>query len=278
MDNKPQSALIAATARILRPLVRILLRYGISYQLFSETARKVFVDVAGEDFTLPGRKPTNARVAMITGLNRKEVSRLKDLELANNWEEEAHYNRASRIISGWLRDKEFCGRQGKPLNLPLEGEQGSFAALVKRYSGDMQVRAVFDELSRVNAISKQDNGDVQLNVVAYVPAAGQTEKIAILGTDVADLIDTIDYNIDEKNSDSRFQLKTVYDNVPAEHAQAFKVFSDKKSHTLLKEFDDWLAAHDRDQNPLLEGDGTHRIGVGIYTIEECLEDQTGKKK
>ncbi len=71
-----KQALLAAYRHLLTPLVRILLRNGISYLEFAEVARQVFVDVAGRDFTLPKRKISLSRIAIMTGLSRKEVARL----------------------------------------------------------------------------------------------------------------------------------------------------------------------------------------------------------
>src|SRR5262245_770200 len=68
-------ALNAATARMLRPLVRVLLRNGIPYRAFADTARQVYVEVAEKEFALPGKPQTVSRVSTLTGLSRKEVTR-----------------------------------------------------------------------------------------------------------------------------------------------------------------------------------------------------------
>ena len=80
MTEKIDNHLLRAARRILRPVVRILLRNGITANVFQELARKVFVDVAYEEFGIEGKNQTLARVSVITGLNRKEVARLHKLE------------------------------------------------------------------------------------------------------------------------------------------------------------------------------------------------------
>lgn len=64
-------------ARLLRPIVRVLLANKVTYATFDQIARQVFVEVADKDFTLKGRKQTVSRVALVTGLSRKEVLRIK---------------------------------------------------------------------------------------------------------------------------------------------------------------------------------------------------------
>jgi hypothetical protein len=270
MNTQIQATILAAVAKLLKPLVRLLLRHGIPFQAVSEILKQNYVEVANESFRLPGRKQTNSRIAVITGLNRKEVLRIQRLAPLDTAALDVSYNRAARVISGWLRDTAFCDENGEPATLPVEGKVGSFSALVSRYSGDMPVKAVLDELIRVGSAELTQEA-VRLLAPAYVPATGSEEKLAILGSDVSDLIDTIDYNLDEDIPGSHFQLKVAYDNLSEDAVREFKRLSDRKSLQLLKQYDAWLAQHDRDQNPGLEGDGRYRAGVGIYFFEECLQ-------
>ena len=62
-------------------LVRTLLRNGMSYGEFDQVARKCFVDVAYRDLAPAGKKQTVSNVAILTGLNRKEVKKLSELDL-----------------------------------------------------------------------------------------------------------------------------------------------------------------------------------------------------
>jgi len=60
MDLTPplENAIDRAVARLLRPLFRVLLRHGKSYRAFEEVARRTYVEVAMEDFGIPGKKPS----------------------------------------------------------------------------------------------------------------------------------------------------------------------------------------------------------------------------
>ena len=78
MQDKTQRQILAAFLVILRPIARILLRFGIGFREFSEIAKTAFVDVASSDYGLRGRPTNISRVAVMTGLTRKEVKRLRD--------------------------------------------------------------------------------------------------------------------------------------------------------------------------------------------------------
>jgi hypothetical protein len=269
-DIRPQRTLQRAIEQLLRPLFRVLLRHSVSYGAFEDMAKRVYVDVALKDFGLPGKKPSTSRVAVLSGLTRKEVQRLLSEPEDEAAEVADRYNRAARVLSGWARDRDFLDTEGAPRMLAQDGEHG-FAELVKRYSGDIPARAVLDELVRVGSVVQRPDGLLQLLTNAYVPQNSTVDKLGILGRDVADLIDTIDHNLEHGSTQPRFQRKVMYDAIPPSALPAFRKLSAQQSQALLEKFDRWLAAKDLDQSPQEDPGPRVRVGVGIYYFEEHLE-------
>ncbi len=74
--NPVPATLSRAVERVLTALFRVLLRHGMSYTAFEGIARRVYVDVALREFTIPGKKPSISRASILSGLTRKEVQRL----------------------------------------------------------------------------------------------------------------------------------------------------------------------------------------------------------
>ena len=276
MDNAGSHALSAALIRLMRPLVRLLLRRGVSFKAFSDLVRWLFVDVAMEEFGISGRKQSVSRVSVVTGLTRKEVSRLVNPREPRDKASSDKYNRLSRVIAGWRRDPDFRDKRGGAASLDIKGDGLAFSELVRRYSGDMTPRAMLDELLRVDAVKLLRVGRVKLLVRSYLPGSGDEVKIHILGTDVGHLISTIDHNLQiepESNSQPYFQRKVLYDNLPAEVLPEFRALSAESSQKLLEKLDSWLAERDRDNNPAIEGTGRHVAGVGIYYFEEPFKEE-----
>jgi Family of unknown function (DUF6502) len=270
MNSSITKTINNAILKLLRPLVHILLRNGISYYVFVDLVRWVYVDVALRDFGISGRINSSSRVSVITGLSRKEVQKLRHLKISTKKDTSERYNRATRVISGWIRDAMFLDKNNNPLPLPLDGVV-AFSSLVKKYSGDMPVRAVLDELINVGAVALQEDGTIKLITRAYLPGADKVAKLDILGADVADLITTISRNLDQKNSYPFFQRKVSYDNVPEEFLEQFKDLSSKEAQALLEKLNQWLAERDRDINTDIQGSGRKRMGLGIYYFEEDME-------
>lgn len=270
--------LSSATLQLLRPLVRILLRNHVSHKTFAELAKQVYVAVAHAEFGIPGKRQTVSRIAILTGLTRKEVQRLLHDPPARRAVTGEQYNRATRVMTGWIRDPDFGDGQGHPVPLRTDGKPPSFERLVKRYSGDVPVRAVLDELMRVGAVKQLKDGRICLLARGYIPQKGPAEKLAILGADTADLIATIDHNLYQRPSQPRFQRKVMYDNVPIEAANEFRVIAAARGQELLEALDRWLSHRDRDVNPATKGSGRVRVGVGVYHFEEHMDSERGSGK
>jgi hypothetical protein len=273
METRIHNALVGAIFRLLRPLVRLLLRHGIPFGVMADVVRQVYVDVAFQEFCLPGRKQTTSRVAILTGLSRKEVARLRRLRRRDDQATLRQYHRAARVISAWVREPAFHDASGHPAPLPVDGEQASLGALVRRYSGDMPVRAMLDELLRVRAVEQLDDGRIRLLTRSYVPAAGEVEKLGILGTDVAALIATIDWNLRCPPADAYFQRKVHYDNLPAEIMPELHTLTRERAQAVIEELDRWMAARDRDVTPTVQGTGRKRAMLGIYYFEEDFREE-----
>ena len=268
MQLSKHHILSAAVARILKPLVRILLRSGVSYGTFADIAKRAYVEIALNEFSIEGRKQSVSRVSVITGLTRKEVRRVVGLDQAEDDQASERYNRAARVVAGWRRDTDFLDRKGNPMELCIFGSANSFQELVRRYSGDVPYRAVLDELDADGSVERLNDNRVKLIHRAYVPKADESMKLHILGVDTAFLIGTIDHNLNRKHQSPRFQRKVLYDNLPAESLTEFRRLSSKAAQELLEKLDKWLSGHDRDVNPKAGGIGRNTAGIGIYYFEE----------
>lgn len=271
MDSS-SSTILLALARLLRPIVRVLLHNKVSYATFDQIARQVFVEEADAHFRIDGRKQTNSRIALVTGLSRKEVLRIKREPPLADRDLGKQFHRASRLVSTWNNEAPFADTPGKPRVLPFDGGEPSFSGLVHHCGGDLTPRAVLDELIQAGVVAVDVERRVVMKTRSYVPGQDATQIMKILGTDVGDLAETIAWNLGAPPGESRFQMKVSYDNLPEETLEAFHRLTSDRGHELLVEFDQWLRQHDRDSNPTSKGSGRARAGVGIYYFQSTGEE------
>ena len=262
-------ALIRALRRALRPFVRVLIRYGVGYRAFVTVAKQVYVSVAAEEFRIANRHHSISRIAILTGLPRKDVAQtLKEGtgDLAARPGE--NHGRIARILSGWRHDHRFLDSRGRPSALPFAGRGASFSKLVRRYGADVPARAALDEMLRMEAVRKRKDGYLLLVAETFVPADLELDKLDILGADVADLVAAIDHNLVAEPAERFVQRKSTYDNVPRQDAVKLHKLATKYAERFIARIDALFAKHDRDVNPSLKGTDRERVVVGVWYFAE----------
>jgi len=267
MGESIKLTLLRAYQVLLGPLIRILLRQGISYAEFSEIAKAVYVEVALKDFKVAGRKATRTRVAVMTGLTRKEVKRVIDEAVKDQYEPKSKFSRLGRVLVGWHTDTDFTGPYGLPLELQYEANNPgelTFAELVKRHSGDMSPRSILDELIRVGAVRETDAGWYRVLRREYITDAQGRDTFERTGFIVRNFVNTVDFNMTKlAPGKGRFERHVFpADGLRAEDMPKFDAFLRERCQTLLEELDNWLA-----KLPIPDakkGDRVMHTGVGVY--------------
>jgi hypothetical protein len=165
-----EDAVQRTLARILRPFVRLSLATGLAFPAFAAVLRRVYIDVAEKEFALPGKQQTDSRISLLTGIHRKDVSKLRVGELPLP-DLPPPVSRTSRIIARWLADVRYCREDGLPKALPRTGENGeaSFESLVEDVTRDLRPRAVLDEWLDRGIATLDDEDRVHLSSAAIVP-------------------------------------------------------------------------------------------------------------
>ncbi len=264
-----QETLRNTLRKILMALAKTLLRNGMSYGEFDRIARESFVDVAFDEFAPRGKKQTISHVAILTGLNRKEVKKLHERDAGQGELASQQYNRAVRVLGGWINDPRFLRKDGNPRDLEYEG-QDSFSELVRQYSGDMPVAAMQKVLLSSNNIRFTDDNRLRLLSHAYLPSDDPEEKLKILGTDAAQLIETIDYNLTANEADLRFQRKASNPQVAPAAVPEIKQFLKRKGQAFLEEVDLYLAQHESKDEESVE------LSVSVFYHEPDAKEQEDK--
>lgn len=263
--------LVWAAASTLRPLVKRLLASGVPFGQLEMQLRELFVEVAETELALPDRRQTDSRVSLLTGINRKEVRRIRSVERRQPAPRSFSMNYATNLISRWLTDPQTVDRAGRPRPLAYHAERGpSFMKLARKVTADLAPRVLLDELVRSGAVERK--GDtVTLKSDAYVPKREPAEKLQILGEDPPELIETILHNIFTEGSELLLQRKVYYDNIGAEAAKRMRVQMRREGERFLRRINRLLARYDRDRNPKAPGGDKLYAGMGVYFFETPVE-------
>lgn len=195
--GKLATPVIAALRRILRPLVRLLLTHGVTYPLITDIIKSTYVDVARREFRLSGKRQTDSRISLLTGVHRKDVKRLVE-EGDRGAETPVGVSLGAALVARWLGEPELTDAQGRPLPLPRLASDGgrlSFEALVESVSKDIRSRVILDEWLRVGVVQLDRQDRVVLNPNALAPARDFGEKLQFLEANVHDHLSAAVHNL-----------------------------------------------------------------------------------
>jgi hypothetical protein len=258
---------------VLRPLVRVLLRNGITWDEFSQLSKEVFVEIARDDYGIQGRPTNSARVALMTGLSRREVARVKELLTRGDAPTDTSpANRISQILTAWHVDPAFLDSRGKPALLPLSGDGPSMATLLTRYAGDMPHGAVLKELKQLGLIKEAKRG-FRVTAREYIRSASDPDLLHQAGIALHDHATTIAHNVDANRTETaRFERMATNPALPRRHVQAFRELVAAEGQAFLERIDAWLSAYTAPASdrvaPRPARDRPIRTGVGVYLIQD----------
>jgi hypothetical protein len=257
-------------ARVLDPLVRMMLEAGIGIGEFVTIAKSAYVRAAREDGRRSGgelKRPNASRIAVVTGLTRLEVASILAAGEAGPVAPDRGRQRAERVLAGWWNDSDFRDARGEPAALPLRGSHRSFQALVRLYSGERSRSVtILDELLRVKAVRQLPDGRIKALSRTYATVRWDPEGIASVGEQLTEHCETLLHNLKDPGH-PRFAGRVDPRYVPVllrdlkESAEVFLQTGDSTlnyvGHTL----------NDERNAPNVAGPPT-RLGVTVYIFEE----------
>jgi hypothetical protein len=251
---------------MLAPAVRLLLRAGIGWIEFASIAKQTFVEVAREDYGLQGRPTNSARVALMTGLSRREVARIKkDLDGVVGGAT-AGSSRISQVLTGWHLDPEFLDANGQPATLPEHGGTGSLSSLLDRFGGDMPRGALVKEMRQLGLIAI-DNERATVKARDYIRTPADPDMLRQGSLAIRDHASTVVHNVNASpTSKPRFERMATQVDVDPQDAEAFGNFLAEKGQAFLEAMDRWLAQRKAGTGPAGIYRKAVRTGVGMYLI------------
>jgi hypothetical protein len=274
MQEEQQKKVLDAFQLVLRPIVKILLRYGIGFNQFAEAVKTAYVDVGSSDFGIRGRPTNISRVAVMTGLTRKEVRRIRN-KIENGQDTVvAKSTPITEILHRWHAEPEFLDAGGRPATLPFSGEVGSFSALVKKFGGDVPAGAMRTELRRVGSIDEDSKGNLTVKLRSFWPSDETGKLESALLHHVYPLLSTVAHNTDpetdtENNADAQFAAYSL--RIDSKDRPRLRRMCADRLADIAESFDDLFMAYESN-DASRQDDARPPIAVGIYYFEERDEN------
>lgn len=260
-----QSLLLNTLRHVLKPFVRLLLAHGITYTVLLEELKRIFVQVADEEFIIDGKRQTDSRITLITGVHRKDVHRIRE---EKNIETSPKSSLGAQIIAQWTGNPDFLDADGQPKilsRLQSEDDKTSFDALVASVSKDFRARPVFDEWLQSGIISLVEDKKIKLNTEAFIPKQDLEEQLFFLRMNIHDHLAATVHNV--SSAEEKMMERCVYyDNLTQAQAEQLHSLVKQQGMKLLKNVNQTAQTLKSQNNATINGDhqAKFRINSGVY--------------
>lgn len=184
--------------KIMNELTKWLVKSGIGHSEFSAALRPIFYNEAIRELDLLNQKKTDSSLSLLSGLNRRDVSALRqennnEYKLVENFIESTPVSVPARVISMWVHQK-------LPLAIPLSSDDISFEKLVKQVSTEKHPRSILLELKRIGLVQEKD-GEVILQSSSFTPSPEHDEIKQIFTDNIVDHLSAGIHNILQKDNE-----------------------------------------------------------------------------
>jgi hypothetical protein len=252
--------------RVLHPLVRILVRFGVSAGEFKAIVDSVYAHAGSEYLTEQGERVTYSKLAVITGINRAFLPAILTYP-KNEFHPRSNtqVHRAARVLNGWYDDKLFQTNLGDPAVLPIEGERDSFRQLVELYSGGVYHQTMLSELERVGAIRVIGGRRVRAMRRTPVTGGANLESVLTTGETAGDLLDTLEHNLLSPAGD-QLPVRALIGKIDPSALPLFRTQLSKRADGLLEIMDLFMRSHEPERGSSGEGNPSIEIGAAVIAI------------
>ncbi|MGA7179698.1 MAG: DUF6502 family protein [Thiobacillaceae bacterium] len=193
----PPQPLIAAVRHLLRPLVKLLMSYGVQYPYMASLLKRAYVEVASESFALKDKGQTDSRMTLLTGIHRPDIKRLR-AEIAADAPPPQAASLGGQLLTMWTGLPQYLESNGYPVPLQKHASEGgelSFEHLVQSVSKDFRPRVVLDEWLRLGIAKLDDEDRVVLVTEALIPPEGLEEMLSHFGASTHDYLAVSSHNL-----------------------------------------------------------------------------------
>lgn len=280
LNELVRDALIESCKEAVRPLVRLCIKHGISFQELTDALRYVFVESASEDhLPVDPNEATPARIAILSGISRREVDSIKGVEPQSK-AVAARMNASVQVLSAWHADPDFTGPYGIPLELDTNSPDG-FAGLAERYGNGLPTEEILQDLIQAGCVTRGKHGTVKVLRRSYISGNIDPVSIGYAGRCLRTLAETLEYNIENAAStEKRFQRQLISTfGIRASDLPAFNEIVKEAGQKFLEDLDSWTTEREKALKSLEKiPNEIPRVypGVGLYMFFN--EGQTKRKK
>ena len=183
--------------KILEPLAAFALNCGLSVNDVNSIFRQAAVRSVAARQIEDARRVNVSGISATTGVSRAEISKvLHHVRSPKDQIGGRSQKVTSRILAAWQSDPKFLTANGRPTKIKLYGRGPTFETLVKTYGRGIPVRAILDELLRIDAIELKSGQEIRPKSFAAVDRRFTHRHISALGHLVSNFLSSTLHSVE----------------------------------------------------------------------------------
>ncbi len=245
---------------MLKPIVKLCLQNSIGVAEIHEIIKSCLVESSKEEIISNKEKLNTSRISVMTGLQRRDVTRL----LEDYSAPKESPTLVSRVIGQWENDRRFNTKSGIPKILTCEGSDSEFAKLVATVSKDVHHGTVLFELKRLGIVENTKAG-IKLTKKTQNVSSDPRKAFQVVANDMADLITTTNSNLFDSEETPNLHARTEYDNVFREDIPEIREWLLKEGSEFHRKVREFLSQYDKDLNPHIKKQAGAKVSLSAFS-------------
>jgi hypothetical protein len=267
---------LQALRRVLRPIIRLMLRYGVRYDEFAEVARTAYVESAVNFSPYEVGKQTSEGLAWATGVSQTQIEHY--INVASEPLEAASLATSTRtlteVLHKWHTVPKYLNSDGVPLELEFDSatNKPTFATLVGEINVDVNPNAILDELLDTKCVTRSDGNQIRVLTRTLIFPQGGILSIDYFGLNLSRMIETLEHNLSSSGIDEKRLERSVFADrgIPIDLIPEFHAFATERATKFLYDLDDWLAQYEAQHEA--SGEARNEVGVNLFFYIETPAD------
>jgi hypothetical protein len=272
-----------AMEQLLLPMAQLMISHGLQFGAVTELLKKAMVEAAVANFGIGERNVTDSRIAVLTGVHRKDVRRLREEPAPKTAADVAEplMSIGAQVVARWISDPAYLTAHNQARALartPRHAKTGEpdFTSLVAQISQDVGARAVLEELLRLGIAHSPDEAHVALHSNAFVPQEGINETFHFLASNVSDHLATAVHNLHpERSTQAMLEQSAFSQNLSDGDAKELEQTARVLWAAALQQFLQKATA--AEQRSLKKYDAKQRVRFGVYFHKAAMPIESGAK-
>jgi hypothetical protein len=272
--------LLAAFRHLLKPLVRLAIKNGVSVREFNQAVKSSYVDAAVKQIGTSGNRLSREAIALMLNVATNEIDELVSPAVGNPANDEQPSTPVAKLLAGWYTDPRTNGPYGVLLDLPFDATVDSvrantvtFSQLANRYCPSISPRALLEEAMRTECVVSVGKNYYRAVKRSHVPEPLSGANISHFARVVHNICETCERNLRTESIGGKGLFeRTIFSDtrITRGDLKLFDKYVRERGQLFADDIDNWLS---RRSQPEADDVDAINTGIGLYHFIVNDEDE-----